>query len=447
MTMGFYGHSNCLLLVVILIVSSWTVEKGIVVVAFSTRISSSQSLNNSHNNNNNRFHQESQSKISRRSSNNDNNGNYWEETTINKNSKSKSSPNQKKKKLKKKGAGNNNNKKNKKDTGEKFTPNEGIEAGVVKQTTLPGGSSLIFGMARRMLVWQGQNVYNDSTKQSTRTQQQSSGNKIKPRVLPRWHPHAGISDINPSFRLSSPVMNNRGYAGVLRRNSRKRNKPSLYRYALRTYDKMRQLETENKGKLSIQRSSTHHLSALVACSKLGQWKESLRIYNEIIQSSKDGKKSISESMIHAIIRCCVRSSKILYRQKSPQYQEPLDAARDILACMTEKYDILVTSVHVNPLAAAYMYVQLPQQAIDVIESHLHHPVSNTNQYEVNESIDIFQIEDFQARDVGTYNIQICHAVSESNWEGAIQQLYQMNEVGLNPSTKQLNKWSDIHHYN
>ena len=326
------------------------------------------------------------------------------------------------------------------------------------QTTLSGGSSLIFDMARRMMVWQEINVYTDSSESTARKQpqQQQQSANVKPRILPRWHPHGGVSDINPSFRLSSPVMNNRGYAGVLRRNSRKRNKPSLWRYALRTYDKMRTLEEQEQTasntnkKISIQRSTIHHTSALVACSKLGQWKEALRIYNEVLSQHQTTKTSveITEHMIHAIIRSCVRAAKLQFKQKSPHCHDPLDAARTILSSMTEKHNILVTSVHVNPLAAAYVYIQMPEQANDLIDKYLHHPVGNADQYDdVNDALGTFHVEDIQARDSGTYNIQISHAISQSDWDAALEQLYNMNQVGLHPSKKQLNSWSELHHYN
>ena len=327
------------------------------------------------------------------------------------------------------------------------------------QRTLSGGPSLIFDMARRMMVWQEIHVFTDSSESTARKQpqqQQQQSPNVKPRVLPRWHPHGGVSDINPSFRLSSPVMNNRGYAGVLRRNSRKRNKPSLWRYALRSYDKMRTLEDQEQTapntnkKISIQRTTIHHTSALVACSKLGQWKEALRIYNELLaqQQTTNTSVEITEHMIHAIIRSCVRAAKLLFKQKSPHSHEPLDAARTILSSMTEKHNVLVTSVHVNPLAAAYFYIQMPEQANDLIDKYLHHPVGNADQYDhVNDALGTFHVEDIQARDLGTYNIQISHAISQSDWNTALDQLYNMNKVGLHPSKKQLNSWSELHHYN
>ena len=118
--------------------------------------------------------------------------------------------------------------------------NEGEDA--PQQTTLSGGSSLIFEMARRMLVWDDElyesGMLNDAgsrdgegaSSPSIPTTQSPSALPPIPSPasssLPRWRPSAirqqSISNSNPSFRTSAPVMTNAGYAGILRRNSRKR---------------------------------------------------------------------------------------------------------------------------------------------------------------------------------------------------------------------------------
>jgi hypothetical protein len=110
-------------------------------------------------------------------------------------------------------------------------------------------------VCKRMLDW-GQ--------QAADSKQQAP----KPKFLPRWHPHSGISDANPNFRNQSPAMNNQGFAKSIWRNVRKRNKPTLWRNALRTYDRMAILEDDL---LKIQRSNTHHEGAMLAWAKLGSW--------------------------------------------------------------------------------------------------------------------------------------------------------------------------------
>jgi len=275
--------------------------------------------------------------------------------------------------------------------------------GVPKQTTLSGGPSLIFDMARRMLVWDDEmyesGMLNDAgsregadeappssilpTKQylSTLTSSPSSPPPLPPSIptnsstsqLPRWRPTAirrqSISNINPAFRTSSPIMTSAGYAGILRRNSRKKNKPSMWRHTLRVYSKMEELENEyeassgvnaatvgakNEGGIPgvgsnrspamakpsgtkrkrIRLGTAHHEAALVAASKLGMWEEAIRIYRGVESSVLNGAASeslsntggklrrgrsrITDNMILSVISACVKGSKVK-RTASPAY--------------------------------------------------------------------------------------------------------------------------------
>lgn len=85
-------------------------------------------------------------------------------------------------------------------------------------TTLAGGTSLMFEMiAKRMLNWGNEARPFSSTEEmvppSTETRKgQNSLAEANSQVLPRWHPHNGISDANPNFRNQAPVMNNQGKA-------------------------------------------------------------------------------------------------------------------------------------------------------------------------------------------------------------------------------------------
>ena len=54
-----------------------------------------------------------------------------------------------------------------------------------------------------------------------------------------------------------------GFAKTIWRNVRKRNKPSLWRHALRTYDRMTQLE-DDPNHFNIRRANTHHEGAMLA---------------------------------------------------------------------------------------------------------------------------------------------------------------------------------------
>mmetsp|Transcript_14115 Transcript_14115/g.28457 ORF Transcript_14115/g.28457 Transcript_14115/m.28457 type:complete len:497 (+) Transcript_14115:178-1668(+) len=249
--------------------------------------------------------------------------------------------------------------------------------------TLAGGPALIFAMARRMLVWDdesyvGQNdTYRDddfgsgvpapAAKSDTAA---SAKTASRAGILPRWHPHGGISDVNPSFRSTPPAMNSRGYAAAIRRNSRKRNKPASWRHALRTYYRMTSMEEEAgqeapenmagasttnedapriaaRPRLAVRRSAPHYEGAIVACSKLGLWREAFRIYEEAAES-KDGpsaqmaqastgaarkhRRTVTDNMILGLVRAAVRGSKSLeMKSKDVEYRrEPLDKVSNLL---------------------------------------------------------------------------------------------------------------------
>jgi hypothetical protein len=251
-----------------------------------------------------------------------------------------------------------------------------------KQTTLSGGTSLIFDMARRMLVWddelyQGLNDASPSSQPSP-----SAATPMQAAVaLPRWRPKSitqqSISNANPSFRTSSPIMTNAGYASILKRNSRKKNKPSMWRHCLRVYDKMGELENvqlvpaggntvfrkdsnntqieirgvgsnlspsanninaksnaETRGKkIKVKRSTAHHEAALVAASKLGLWEEALSIYQRVENASlasnnvtassnsegghvmqlRSKKIRVTDNMVLSVVKASVKASRIKQR--------------------------------------------------------------------------------------------------------------------------------------
>ena len=216
--------------------------------------------------------------------------------------------------------------------------------------TLSGGPSLIFSMARRMLVWddelyQGLNdASRDDEDERAILATALSNDSI---TAPRWRPSTvlqkSISNVNPAFRTSSPIMTSAGYAAILRRNSRKKMKPSMWKHSLRVYEKMAQLEkikidgkSENK-KRAIRRKTVHHEAALVAASKLGMWEEAINIYRNVeelplMQTRKAPKavvgigdgtvatptkktniektSAITDNMILSVISACVKGSKV-----------------------------------------------------------------------------------------------------------------------------------------
>jgi len=253
---------------------------------------------------------------------------------------------------------------------------------------MEGGPAQIFAMARKMLIW------DDSPSASTESNQPRSTTTLDQSLtLPRWHPHAGISDYNPSFRSKAPAMNSMGYANAIRRNSRKRNKPAMWRYAVRTYKRMSP---------KIPQRNIHHEGALVACSKLGLWEEAFDIFQKVEKLQQMPLKqvpltpenrsttrqkytkppSITDSMVYSLIKACVRASRQSNNRLAVDNQRrlPLDTlVKEVLIHLPAKYEIQICANHVNPIAAAYQKLGLYEEAYDLIQTYLvdrHHTGKN-----------------------------------------------------------------------
>ena len=238
-----------------------------------------------------------------------------------------------------------------------------------------GGEGTILEMARRMLVWDDElydgRIVNDASGSAVSPSPPSllslppeKLSAIPPPTiqssstsLPRWRPSSvqqqTISNVNPSFRTESPVMTNAGYASIMRRNSRKKNKPSMWKHTLRLYNRMTELEREHvvpgvgyTGTLSsstsddqtnidsnnigtrrmvrIKRNTYHHQAALVAASKLGAWQEAVSIFRGVesmvsntttSSAEEDGSlrkvtNRVTDNMILSVISACVKASKV-----------------------------------------------------------------------------------------------------------------------------------------
>ena len=339
------------------------------------------------------------------------------------------------------------------------------EQPVVK--TIGGGPSMIFAMARRM--WE-------------------SGESGTTAGLPRWRPtltqNSGISNFNPSFRTSSPLMNNNGYAGTIWRNARKRKKPSLWRYALRTYDRMDgSLEEEgqsaspvsaNNSPLQetanteeatvVERLNIHHQGALLAVAKLGLWEKAIEIYTAVemeqekrmirkgMTRSKLGEKNLQKSirklplhvtddmvvsMIYACVRACRKMSSL--DQSLEERRKPLDAACDILQTVEDKHGINLETRHYNPLAAAYQKLQLREEAERLISMLKDRRIGP----EPEEGSQPFNINDVGTKDKGSYTLLVSGAVLEEDWTGAIAALRNMTDAGLYPNQRHLNAWTEV----
>jgi len=298
-------------------------------------------------------------------------------------------------------------------------------------------------MARRMLVWDADA---DMTIQSPK--------KTSGGVLPRWHPHAGIADVNPSFRTQSPIMNNQGYAGIIWRNVRKRDKPSLWRYALRTYNRMKTLEQDSQDSpLKIERTNVHHEGALLACDKLGLWQEALDIYrhveetattNQTVVATTRRRKAVcvTDNMILSLVSACVRGSKQMARSETSleARRAPLDAARKELLEMEESHGLPLVARHLNPLAAAYQSLGLKGDAANLLEDNL---ADRTSGPEEENGDDPLNVHDINAKDKASYALLVKGSVSTGDWADAVEALKDMTEAGLYPNARHLNRWTEI----
>lgn len=278
---------------------------------------------------------------------------------------------------------------------------------------------------------------------------------------------------------------------LIRRNSRKRNKQSLWRHAFRTYNKMKSTEQQQademnadngNGKISskilITRHIIHFEAGLVSCAKLGLWREGLSILNEVVDimerqkndatlmnsSSYNGvggavsyvqttdlaivkrripKIVVTDNMILSIVSACVRGSKVNQDDDDQDWnrREPLDAARDILLSMEEKYGIPLVSRHVNKLAAAYHRLGLYREGSSLITDNLADRKTQAQDKE-EELAASFNLNDVKAKDAASYNILIQGAIQGGDWASAIGSLRHMTEKGLYPESRSLNCWSE-----
>ena len=294
---------------------------------------------------------------------------------------------------------------------------------------------------------------------------------IRNAVVPRWHPVTGVADVNPEFRIASPTMNSAGYAASIWRNARKR-QPAMWRYALRTFERMveQQKEQQSNGpKLDIV--NTHYEAALVAASKLGWSKRAIEIYDTIeskqakilerIQqlssiggsaTNSAGSKStasnnalntkisvrITENMVLSMIRACVREA-MKYKKR-----EPLDELmQKVVYTIHDKHSIPITSVHLNPIAAAYQTLGYTDDANNILLGNLLDRIGGPEAE--NDGIDTgtFNVYDVQAKDKGSYSLLVQSAVQEQDYGQAVKALKTMTEAGLYPTNRHLNKWTEV----
>mmetsp|Transcript_15521 Transcript_15521/g.17223 ORF Transcript_15521/g.17223 Transcript_15521/m.17223 type:complete len:452 (+) Transcript_15521:212-1567(+) len=328
--------------------------------------------------------------------------------------------------------------------------------------TIGGGTATIFEMARRVLIWEEGNDCASSSSTSTACSgdpavADNNNNEEKQQELtdydyltgavgginsnvnlPRWHPHSGISDVNPSFRTQSPIMNNQGYASTIWRNVRKRNKPSLWRHALRTYDRMGDAEQDG---YPVQRATIHHEGALLACAKLGLWQKAIDIFRNNVEDDKYNTV-VTDNMIFSVVKACVRGCKKLKGEKSilEERRAPLNAGAEMIGSIqNSNYEFLLVARHLNPLSAAYQSLGLLNEANELIQKHL---MDRSRGPEPVGGEETFNVHDVCAKDKASYALLVKGAVASGNWADAVEALEDMTEAGLYPNSRNLNSWTE-----
>lgn len=326
--------------------------------------------------------------------------------------------------------------------------------------TIGGGTAMIFAMARQMAMDNADAV------------------DVAPPTLPRYRPTPGISDVNPEFRTKSPVMSSQGYAGTIWRNVRKRNKPSMWRYSLRMYDRMvsseQQQEEDDEGRrtnspaLRVERTNIHHEGALVACAKLGLWERALEIYTSLAEQGEDrGQTShqkqqkeatapprqsdpssvyVTDNMVMSVVRACVRGARQACRDTSSlkERRAPLDAAVAVLRGIADGRhgSLPLVSHHVNPVAAGYQSLGLHKDASELVQSLLTdrepgpEDEDGTDRFGVN-------VNNLSSKDKASYSLLVNGAVSDGDWGNAVDALRDMTEAGLYPNARHLNAWTEV----
>jgi hypothetical protein len=312
--------------------------------------------------------------------------------------------------------------------------------------TLSGGSSLIFAMAKRM--WDPKIAAENEKGKAT----EQGGERV-------W----------------SVTASRQEFAATIWKNARKGNKPGMWRYAVRTFDRM--MEDEKLG-LTI-----HYEGALTACAKLGMWERALEIYHTAQDREATLRKKVSaaskakprlavrvnDNMVMSLLRACVRASR--QRQKVPtvpddadadadadpaassssssssstrELQErqriPLDAAVKILQEIETRHGLTLTARHLNPVAAAYLSLGLVADAASLLQSNL---ADRTTGPEAEDGEARFNVNDLTAKDKGSYSLLVQGAVSDADWAGAVDALTDMTEAGLYPVARNLNTWTEV----
>lgn len=199
--------------------------------------------------------------------------------------------------------------------------------------------------------------------------------------------------------------------------------------------------------LKVQRTNLHHEGALVACAKLGLWQKAIQIYETVEEEQQRAtnyrKVFITDNMVMSLIRSCVRGARNAGAEEDATLDDrraPLDACLELLLSMEEKHGLPLVARHLNPIAAAFQKLGLNQEATTLLSTQLE---DRTSGPEEEDGDDPFNVNDVRAKDKGSYALLVKGAVSEEDWEGAVDALRTMTEAGLFPNNRNLNAWTEV----
>jgi hypothetical protein len=226
-------------------------------------------------------------------------------------------------------------------------------------------------------------------------------------------------------------------AQLIWRNARKRHKPGMWRYAIRTL----------RGIPVPQRTAVHYEGALVACTKLAAWDTAQSLVEEMSFPLTDG-------MVTSLVRTAVRESRRrrtvvgldeVVRTRA-QRRVALDQVRDLLHQLAAHYGTKTTTFpiearHVNPLADAYQSLGLVGEARQLVQDLLTTRVSGPEDEDGSNRVNIY---DINARDKGSCAILVEGAVLDGDWSRAVEALRAMTqENGVFPSNRHLHTWHEV----
>jgi pentatricopeptide repeat protein len=239
-------------------------------------------------------------------------------------------------------------------------------------------------------------------------------------------------------------------------------------------------------RVKLKRENIHFEAVLVACGKLGLWKEALFIYNEMLSLSHGGSSlpysdiqrreaiTIHEHTIMSVVKACIRGMKHDFKKNNGEtriheQRVPLDSARDILLSMKHRYNLLPSPILVNSLASAYQYMSLHADAQELLNL-LDMPNVKTREQMPEKNLMMNTAAMFltvgitseealkgsttastgiakgttstQCKNEASYDILIKNSIIQGNWSTAIKGLQEMTEVGFFPKSKSLNAWSE-----